>query len=102
MCQIYRPGKILQRRELRGQPFRGRHPKIPGLCVCVSTLLCSESNETADTGPIRFLGVRVEDAGVPGLPQPNTEPGDWIGSAGRLAALCLLCDRGEISGAFNC
>ncbi len=44
------------------------------------------------------LGVRVENDGVPGLPQPNTEPHHRIGPAGRLAALRLLCDRRKVAG----
>ncbi len=44
------------------------------------------------------LGVRVEDPGVPGLPQPNTEPHHRIGPAGRLPALRLLCDWRKVSG----
>lgn len=45
-----------------------------------------------------FLGVGVEDPGVPGLPQPNTEPHHRIRPAGWLPALCLLCDWRKISG----
>lgn len=49
-------------------------------------------------GDFFFLGVWVEDPGIPSLPQPNTEPHHWIRSAGRFSALCLLCDWREISG----
>lgn len=43
-------------------------------------------------------GVRVEDPGVAGLSEPNAEPHHRVGPAGRLPALCLLCDRGKVSG----
>lgn len=39
-----------------------------------------------------FLGVGVEDPGVPGLAQPNAEPHHRIRPAGRFPTLCLLCD----------
>lgn len=43
-------------------------------------------------------GVGVEDPGIAGLPQPNAEPDHRLGPAGRLPALCLLCDRRKVSG----
>lgn len=45
-----------------------------------------------------FLGVGVEGPGVPGLPQPDTERHHRWGPAGRLPALCLLCDGRKVSG----
>lgn len=48
-----------------------------------------------------FVGVWVEDPGIPGLPQPITEPHHWIRSAGRLTALRLLCDWKEITSIYN-
>lgn len=45
-----------------------------------------------------FLGFRVEDTGISGFTQPNTEHHHWVGFAGRLPALCLLCHRRKVSG----
>lgn len=118
MNQIYPIGKILQCRELWSQPLWGRHLKISGwsplywaqsqnklLTLRYYIRRCQELSQI-DAGLhleafYLFVGVWVEDPGIPGLPQPNTEPPHWIRSAGRLAALRLLCDWKEISGIYN-
>lgn len=113
------PGEILQRRELRGGPLRGRHLEIPGRQQLYTTppidsfLLkhCWTLHVCLHVGMkphfklfflLLFLllrtGVGVEDPGISGLPQPNTEPDHRLGPAGRLPALCLLCDRTKVSG----
>lgn len=46
------------------------------------------------------LGLWVEDPGIPGLTQPNTEPHHWIRTVGWIPALRLLCDWRKVSGSW--
>lgn len=40
----------------------------------------------------------MEDSGLAGLPEPDPEPHHRVGTAGRVAALRLLCQRGKVPG----
>lgn len=93
-------GEILQCRELWGRTFWGRHLKISGRLE-----KCRETEGGWDMCAVFsllvFVGGRVEDQCEPGLSQPNAERHYWIGTAGRLSSLCLLCHGGEIPGTEN-
>lgn len=87
----------------RVAPWKISVTKKSVVCESLSNVAVAKTFKKPHTGMrlmglLLFLGVGVEDPGVAGLPQPNAEPHHRIRPAGRLPALCLLCDWRKVSG----
>lgn len=69
------------------------------LCVFYSLLVNSINHKYNFHNYILFCsGIGMEDQRVSGVFKSNAEPHHRFGSADRISALCILRDRGEVSG----
>lgn len=109
-------GEILQCRELWSKSLWGCHPEISGsvffkdvfrllfrpdllLRVFYSLLVNSINHKyNFHNYILSCSGIGMEDQRVSGVFKSNAEPHHRFGSADRISALCVLRDRGEVSG----